>query len=75
MGVALSLGDLDPSTLVPAQTVVSANAITSRGVLVVAALGFPYFLSNLQVLVSHVTFHLPMGVLFANFCLHKVSWT
>jgi hypothetical protein len=75
MGVTLSLGDLDPSTLVPAQTMVSANAIASRGVLVVAALGFPYFLSNLHVLVSHVTLHLPMGVLFANFCLHKVSWT
>lgn len=50
MGVALSLCDLGPSTLVPAQTSTSANIIASRSTSAVPGLGFPLFLSNLQVL-------------------------
>jgi|UPI0002208CA7 hypothetical protein len=75
MGVMLSLGDPDPSTLVPAETVASTNVIASGSASAIPALGFPFFLSNLQVLVSCATLHLPMGFPFANFCFHRVSWT
>jgi hypothetical protein len=76
MGVVLSLGDLEPSTLVPASLVDSIGATTSRGVLVVPDLGLPFFLENMQVLayVARITLYFLMGVLFADFLLHMVSW-
>jgi hypothetical protein len=76
MGVALSLGDLEPSALVPASPVASIGATTSRGVPIVLALGLPFFRANLQVVayVARITLYIPMGVLFADFYLHKVSW-
>jgi hypothetical protein len=75
MGIALSLGDLEPSVLVPASPVTSVGAAASGDVSAVPALGFPFFLMNLQVLVyvARITLHFPMGVLIANFCLSKVS--
>lgn len=44
MGVTLSLGDLNPSTLVPARIVAYVKAIAFGGVSVVLTLGFPYVL-------------------------------
>lgn len=72
MGVALSLVGSDPSMLDPAHNATSINVLSSRSTLTLPALGFPLFLSNLQVFVSHATSLLPMGV-FAYFCVHKVS--
>ena len=75
MGVALSLCDPGPSTLVPAQTSTSANVITSGSTSAVPALGFPLFLSNLQVLASPATLPLQMGVLIPYFYFDRLSWT
>jgi hypothetical protein len=74
MGVTLSLGDLDPSMLLPASTVASANAITS-GCLSGSSFGLFILLVEFVDTCIRVTLHLLMGVLFANFCLHRVPWT
>jgi hypothetical protein len=75
MGIALSLEDLEPSTLVPASFIAYVGAATSRDVSAIPALGLLAFLENLQVFVygAHITLYFPMGVLFSNFCLYMAS--
>lgn len=51
MGVALSLGDLEPSALVPASIMASADAAASGDISAAPALGPSVFLANLQVFI------------------------
>jgi hypothetical protein len=51
MSVALYLGDLEPSALVPASLVASTDAAASRDTLATTTLGLLVFLANLQVFV------------------------
>lgn len=73
MGVELSLDYPVPSTPGPARDVASVSVLCSKRVLTL--LGFPLFLSNLQVYVSCAFLLLPMGVLFDDFCIRRASWT
>lgn len=75
MGVALSLGDLEPSALVPASLVASMDAAASVNVMVVPALDLWFFWRTCQYLFVELTLLciLPMSVLSFDFCLCRVS--
>jgi hypothetical protein len=55
MGVAHSMDGSDPSMLDPAHNAASVNVLPSGSTSTLPALGFPLFLSNLQLFVSHDT--------------------
>jgi hypothetical protein len=75
MSVALSQDESVPSMLDPAHNAVSVNVLSSRSASTLLALGFPLIWSNLHVFAFHATLFLPMGVPFADFCIHRMSWT
>jgi hypothetical protein len=56
MGVALCLGDLEPSALVPTSLLAYADVATYGGVLAASALALPVFLANLQVVAMGFAF-------------------
>jgi hypothetical protein len=70
-----SLGDSEPSALVPTSRVASVGAAIPQDVSAVLALGLLVFLANLQVLSygAHITLYFFDGVLSSDFCLYRAS--
>jgi hypothetical protein len=62
-----------PSMLDSGHNAASVVVLPSGSASALPDLGFPLFLSNLQVPTSHASLFLPMGVPFANFCSCRVS--
>jgi hypothetical protein len=75
MGDAHSLDYPIPLMPDPARDVASIGVLSSGSTSILLALGFPLFLSILQVCHPCTTMLLSMGVLFSDFCIHIASWT